>query len=83
MNAWPAAIAFALVWLGVAALTRYSSAAALAASVAAPLVALALGDAPAAAVFGALAILLWIKHAPNIERLRNGTESRIGARSAG
>ena len=81
--AWPAAIAFALVWLGVAALTRYSSAAALAASVAAPLVALALGDAPTAAVFGALAILLWIKHAPNIERLRNGTESRIGARSAG
>ena len=28
--AWPAAIAFAVVWLAVAALTRYSSAAALA-----------------------------------------------------
>src|ERR1700728_2034472 len=36
---WPAAIGVALVWLGVVALTRYSSAAALAASVAAPIVA--------------------------------------------
>ena len=80
---WPAAIAFAFVWLGVAGLTRYSSAAALTASVVAPLVALALGAVPAAAVFGALAILLWIKHAPNIDRLRNGTESRIGAKSTG
>jgi len=79
--AWPAAIAFALIWLAVAALTRYSSAAALAASVVAPLAALAIGDAPVAAVFGALAILLWIKHAPNIERLRNGTETRIGAKA--
>ena len=41
---WPAAIVFALVWLAVAAATRYSSAAALAASLAAPLAALALGD---------------------------------------
>ena len=60
---------FALVWLGVAASTRYSSAAALAASVAAPLVALALRHGEVALVFGALAALLWIKHAPNIARL--------------
>ena len=33
---WPAAIVFAVVWLGVAALTRYSSAAALTASLATP-----------------------------------------------
>ena len=48
---WPAALAFAVVWLGVAALTRYSSAAALAASVVAPLVALRSASAPAAIVF--------------------------------
>ncbi len=77
---WPAALGFALVWLAVAAVTRYSSAAALAASVAAPLIALWLGDEPVAVVFGALAVLLWIKHAPNIARLRSGTESRIGAK---
>jgi glycerol-3-phosphate acyltransferase PlsY len=75
---WPAAIGFAVVWLGVAALTRYSSAAALAASVAAPIVALALHQSEVASVFGALAVLLWIKHVPNIERLLRGGESRIG-----
>jgi glycerol-3-phosphate acyltransferase PlsY len=78
--AWPAALGFAVVWLGVAAVTRFSSAAALAASVIAPLVALALGDVQTATVFGALAVLVWIKHAPNIDRLRRGTESRIGSK---
>ena len=79
--AWPAALGFVIVWFGVAALTRYSSAAALAACVVAPLVALALGDVPVAAVFGALAVLVWIKHAANIARLMNGTEPRIGSKA--
>ena len=35
--AWPAAIVFVIVWLAVAALTRYSSAAALAATLASPI----------------------------------------------
>ena len=78
---WPAALVFALVWLGVAYVSRYSSASALAASLAAPLIALALGAVLPAMVFAALAALLWIKHAPNIERLRLGTESRIGGKS--
>lgn len=77
---WPAALAFALVWLGVAALTRYSSAAALAASVAAPIVIYFTNGESAAVVFGALAVLLWFKHSANIERLRAGTESRIGSK---
>jgi glycerol-3-phosphate acyltransferase PlsY len=79
--AWPAAIGFAVVWLGVAAITRYSSAAALAASVAAPIIALAFHQEATAAVFAALAALLWIKHASNIERLAKGTETRIGQKS--
>ena len=79
---WPAAVGFAVVWLGVAALTRYSSAAALAASVVAPLVAFTLNQREVAVVFGALAVLLWINHLPNIERLSRGRESRIwGKRS--
>jgi glycerol-3-phosphate acyltransferase PlsY len=75
---WPAAIVFALVWLGVAATTRYSSAAALAASLAAPLAALAFGAAPAAILFALLAALLWIRHSANIARLLAGTETTIG-----
>jgi acyl phosphate:glycerol-3-phosphate acyltransferase len=75
---WPAALAFALVWLAVAALTRFSSAAALAASVAAPLAALAVGASAVASAFAALAVLLWFKHSANIGRLIAGTESKIG-----
>jgi len=40
-----------------------------------------LGDVPVAAVFGALAVLVWIKHAANIARLMNGTEPRIGSKA--
>jgi len=75
---WPAAIVFALVWLGVAAATRYSSAAALAASLAAPLAALAFGAVPAALLFALLAALLWVRHSANIGRLLAGTETTIG-----
>ena len=75
---WPAALTFAVVWLAVAAITRYSSAAALAACLAAPLAAFALGDGQVGAVFAILAALVWMKHAPNIARLARGTEPRIG-----
>jgi glycerol-3-phosphate acyltransferase PlsY len=75
---WPAAAAFAIVWLAVAALTRYSSLAALSASLATPLVLLATGKPTFAALAAVLALLLWWKHAANIRRLVDGTESRIG-----
>ncbi len=77
---WPAALAFAIVWLVVAGITRFSSAAALAASVVAPLVALALGEHRVALLFAALAVLLWIKHSQNIERLLAGKETRLGSK---
>ena len=78
---WPAAIVFALVWLATAALTRYSSAAALAGSVAAPLAALAVGESAVASAFGVLALLLWMKHSANIGRLLAGTETKIGRKA--
>jgi glycerol-3-phosphate acyltransferase PlsY len=78
--AWPAAIVFALVWLAVAAVTRYSSAAALAATAVSPMVALAIGLGEAALVFWALAALVWFKHSANIGRLLNGSEPKIGQR---
>jgi acyl phosphate:glycerol-3-phosphate acyltransferase len=77
--AWPAAIAFALVWLAVAALTRYSSLAALIASAATPFAVWVMGERPAAVLFALLTALLWMMHRANIVRLVKGTESKIGA----
>ena len=64
--------------LGLAFGLRYSSLAALAASAATPVVLWALGQPGVAWLFLLLAALLWWKHAPNIRRLRAGTEGRIG-----
>lgn len=77
---WPAALGFAAVWLSVAWITRYSSAAALAASVATPIMLWIFGHNLEAELFVALALLLWLKHRPNIERLLAGTEGKIGAK---
>jgi acyl phosphate:glycerol-3-phosphate acyltransferase len=76
---WPAAIVFCVAWLAVAAATRYSSFAALVASVAAPAFLLWRGDIREAGVMSTLSILLWIMHRANIVRLWRGTEGKIGA----
>jgi acyl phosphate:glycerol-3-phosphate acyltransferase len=79
---WPAALGFAAIWLLMAWLTRYSSLAALTASLTTPIVLLAGGQVWAALLFLGLAVLIVWKHAGNIDRLLAGTESRIGSRSA-
>jgi glycerol-3-phosphate acyltransferase PlsY len=79
---WPVALAFAIVWVAVAAITRYSSLAALSASVAVPLSLYATGRPAHAILAAAMAALLWWKHAANIRRLAQGTESRIGSRGS-
>jgi glycerol-3-phosphate acyltransferase PlsY len=76
--AWPGGLVFAIVWLGTAAITRYSSAAALAASAATPIALWAMGRSQPAELFAALAVMLWFRHKVNIERLMAGTESKIG-----
>jgi glycerol-3-phosphate acyltransferase PlsY len=78
--AWPVAIAFGLIWVVVAALTRYSSLAALLASAATPFVLWLMGERPEAVLFALLTVLLWIMHRANIARLVKGSESKIGAR---
>jgi acyl phosphate:glycerol-3-phosphate acyltransferase len=82
--AWPAAIVFGAVWLLVAALTRYSSLAALIASAVTPIFLWWRGDTADAAVFLLLSLLLWIMHRANIARLVRGTEGKIsfGAKGA-
>ena len=79
--AWPAAIVFCAIWLATAALTRYSSLAALIASAATPFFLCFYIGVQDTAVFALLSILLWIMHRSNIARLWAGTEGKIGAGS--
>ncbi|WP_210483246.1 glycerol-3-phosphate 1-O-acyltransferase PlsY [Microvirga antarctica] len=73
-----AALAFAVIWMGLALTTRYSSLSALIASAASPVVLWLLGEPQMAGVAFVLAALLWWKHSDNIARLLDGTEGRIG-----
>jgi acyl phosphate:glycerol-3-phosphate acyltransferase len=79
--AWPAALVFCAVWLAIAAATRYSSLAALAASLAAPAFLWWWGNVSDAQAFALLSALLWIMHRGNIGRLLSGAEGRIGGSS--
>lgn len=78
---WPAGLAFCAVWLAVAAIWRYSSLAALAASAVTPAVLLFSGKVTAALLTFFLAAALWGKHRDNITRLRMGAETRIGEKA--
>jgi glycerol-3-phosphate acyltransferase PlsY len=80
--AWPVGLAFCLIWLAVAALTRYSSLAALIASALTPFGVWMVGTLPQAVLFALLTALLWIMHRGNISRLINGTEGKIGKPAA-
>jgi acyl phosphate:glycerol-3-phosphate acyltransferase len=78
---WAIALSCIGVWLVVAFTTRYSSAAAVAAAVAAPALAHWF-DTPVpyvATTLAMAALLLW-RHTANIKRLLAGTEGRIGAK---
>ena len=75
---WQGALFFCAIWIVVAWATRYSSAAALAATAAAPVFLLAIGRAPEAGLLMVLGLALIVRHRENISRLMAGTESRIG-----
>jgi acyl phosphate:glycerol-3-phosphate acyltransferase len=75
---WPAAVAFCLIWLATAFVTRYSSASALLASLVTPLFLFGYGRFEFALLFAILTALLFYMHRENIRRLLTGTESRIG-----
>jgi glycerol-3-phosphate acyltransferase PlsY len=76
--AWQAALVFAAAWLTVAFVTRYSSLAALVASVLTTLAAFALAPPPTGLLLAILTALLWFMHRANIGRLLAGTEGKIG-----
>ncbi len=75
---WAAGLGFIVIWLGVAALSRFSSLAALVAASAMPLLLWWLGELPMALL--SLLVFLWLcfTHRENIRRLMAGTEGRIG-----
>ena len=77
---WPAAIAFCVLWLVVALVTRYSSAAALVASLATPFLLWYYSQPALAVLFAWLTLMLWFTHRSNIAKLLSGTESKIGAK---
>jgi glycerol-3-phosphate acyltransferase PlsY len=76
---WRLGITVIVVWLSVAFATRYSSLAALAAAIAAPVVAwYLLGTGPLLAAVIGMSVLLVARHRENIRKLARGEESRIG-----
>jgi acyl phosphate:glycerol-3-phosphate acyltransferase len=75
---WQGALVFCAVWLLVAVITRYSSLAALAASIASVGTLVVTGQSRLAVLFLLLTVLLYLRHAANIERLARGAEARIG-----
>src|SRR5579871_5201506 len=78
---WPAAVVFCALWLITAVISRYSSLSALIASVITPLFLLLLGHSALALLSAVLTLLLLYMHRANIQRLRTGTEGKIGQRS--
>ena len=71
-----------VIWLAVAAITRYSSLAALVATATMPLFAWLMDGRPAmVALSGALLVLVVVRHRENIGRLLAGTEGKIGQKA--
>ncbi len=71
-------LVFGAAWLLVAGGSRYSSLAALFASIVTPIALWYLGLHQIAELFVVLTLLLWFRHRENILRLFRGEESKIG-----
>lgn len=67
-----------VIWLATAVISRYSSLAALLAAGWTPVVVSVFTDGQLTALAVVLAVLIYLRHAQNIARLRSGTETKIG-----
>ena len=78
--AWPVGLLAGAVWLLMAAVFRISSLAALTAAALAPLIVfLVHRPHPIAVLAAVMAVLIYLRHIPNIRRLLNGEEPKMGA----
>lgn len=75
---WLVGILFCATWLVIALAQRMSSLAALTAAATAPIFAYVISGPHLAGAAAFMSILLFLKHLPNIRRLIDGTEPRIG-----
>ena len=80
---WKAGLVLIAIWLVVAAVTRYSSVAGLAAGVAGPGVLNWLGTKQQGEFMIGIAMLIILRHLPNIRRLMRFEEPRIGEKKPG
>lgn len=71
-------LAFAAVWLTVAFLSKYSSLAALVATLVIPVAMWIVGEEKIALVMAIMTAVSWWRHETNIKRLLAGTEGKIG-----
>ena len=78
--AWQGALVFAIVWLAMAFLFRYSSLAALTAAVAVPIALFFLSTPQIAGLFAVMSLIVIARHHENISRLLAGTEGKIGGK---
>ena len=77
---WQVALVFAIVWLAVAFISKYSSLSALCAAVVVPVWLYMVDEPRVAGLFAVMSAIVFIKHRANISRLIAGTESRIGSK---
>jgi glycerol-3-phosphate acyltransferase PlsY len=79
---WRVGLATVVVWLAVAAISRYSSLGAIVAAVFAPVATwFFLGIGPILAAVVAMSVILIVRHKANIVKLARGEEGRIGVHS--
>ena len=79
---WQAAIAYAVVWVGLLLVIRISSVAGMAAAASAPVTAAVLGRQSIFPMLLGFALLVIWKHRENIRRLARGEEPRVGRKLA-
>lgn len=78
---WPAAAAYATIWLLLLLTIRISSVAGMTAAISAPVAAAILHSYLLPMLLGLAVLVLW-KHRENILRLTKGTEPRIGSKTS-
>ncbi|OYX31029.1 MAG: acyl-phosphate glycerol 3-phosphate acyltransferase [Caulobacterales bacterium 32-69-10] len=77
--AWPVGVGAAAAWIAMAMVFRYSSLAALTAAALSPLLALGTYQPRSiAALMLLMAVLIYVRHRENIQRLMMGQETKIG-----